>query len=276
MRILILTSKDHPYANLLLGKIVRSGLLSGHDVLVWEQDAIVPGRGKFAGLYCYIRTAGVYYVGMQVLKQILFYAVRSIAAITHNKESPWYPYWLRSHGGVRRQTVNHIKSDVVYHAVRLFHPDILLSIYSKEIVPKRIFSIPGLGAYNLHPALLPRYRGVSPVFWSLANGERGVGATLHILDSGIDTGTIIASRRVSVTPSLTEHDVYVRCTVAGTMLVRSLLRRLLGGKALPAVMRRRLRATDTYYSLPTREAVTRLLRHGYRLFRWQEFWGITL
>lgn len=66
------------------------------------------------------------------------------------------------------------------------------------ILRKPLLAVPRLGTLNTHMGLLPRYRGMNVAEWAALEGEP-VGVTVHFLDSGIDTGPILATRAVPVT-----------------------------------------------------------------------------
>ncbi len=69
-----------------------------------------------------------------------------------------------------------------------------------KILPKEVFAAPKYGSINVHPSLLPKYRGSSPAYWVLKNKEKETGLTCHCIDSGIDTGDIISQRKIAVEP----------------------------------------------------------------------------
>lgn len=259
MNILILTSKDHIYANVILRSLYISGILAGETVEVWEQDAIVQGKSRMQGLVRYVDKAGLRYVTLQVTKQFLFLFLRAIGRIQPH--------------GFTAKTVNGIKSDRVFAMVNAFRPSLILSIYSKEIIPDRILSIPKFGAVNLHPALLPSFRGVSPVFWAMAQDVRDVGITLHYLDTGIDTGALIRQQTMRIRPHESEHAAYVRLTHMGTDMLRAYLRRVLDGKKPRGKLMKK--AAGSYYSLPTKEAVTALYNNGYAIVKLNEMLCMT-
>ena len=59
-----------------------------------------------------------------------------------------------------------------------------------------VYSLPGKGFYNVHPGLLPEYRGVDPIFQQIKNQEKFAGVNIHQLDEGIDTGPIVMKERI--------------------------------------------------------------------------------
>ena len=79
------------------------------------------------------------------------------------------------------------------HDVR---PDLLWIADYRYLLPQSILALAPLGAVNLHPSLLPLYRGRASINWSILNGEREVGLTAHFVDDGVDSGDIIAQQRV--------------------------------------------------------------------------------
>lgn len=76
--------------------------------------------------------------------------------------------------------------------------DLLLAHAFMKLLPRRVFSLPRYGSVNIHPSLLPKYRGPSPTYWVLKNREKETGLTSHYIDEGVDTGAIIAQRIIAV------------------------------------------------------------------------------
>ena len=71
-------------------------------------------------------------------------------------------------------------------------PDVLGVVTMSHLLPGAILALPRLGTVNLHPSLLPAYRGPGALFWQLADGVQETGITAHLLDEGEDTGPILA------------------------------------------------------------------------------------
>jgi methionyl-tRNA formyltransferase len=71
-------------------------------------------------------------------------------------------------------------------------PDLVWITDYRYLVPADVLAAAPLGAVNLHPSLLPLYRGRAPINWAIINGETTLGLTAHVVDEGMDTGDVIA------------------------------------------------------------------------------------
>ncbi|MEZ4795936.1 MAG: formyltransferase family protein [Flavobacteriaceae bacterium] len=91
-----------------------------------------------------------------------------------------------------------------------FIPDIICSIYYRYIIDKEIIDIVKGKIFNLHPSLLPKYKGCSSITWALINGENKTGFTFHYIDQGIDTGNIILQKEINIEDWDTQIDLYHR------------------------------------------------------------------
>jgi methionyl-tRNA formyltransferase len=79
--------------------------------------------------------------------------------------------------------------------------------YGKVITPE-VLSLPLRGTINLHPSLLPKYRGAAPIQWALINGERETGITVQMMDEELDTGDILTQRRIQIPINMTSGELY--------------------------------------------------------------------
>jgi methionyl-tRNA formyltransferase len=78
--------------------------------------------------------------------------------------------------------------------LRKCRPDLLWIADYRYLLPPALLDIPPLGTVNIHPSLLPAYRGRAPVNWAILRGETMLGATVHYVDKGMDSGDIIEQR----------------------------------------------------------------------------------
>jgi methionyl-tRNA formyltransferase len=84
------------------------------------------------------------------------------------------------------------------------NPDLFVVCHFQRLLKKELIEIPRFGAINLHPSMLPKYRGMSPQHWPIINGEKYTGITVHFIDEGVDTGDIIIQKKI-----LIKKDYYV-------------------------------------------------------------------
>ena len=95
----------------------------------------------------------------------------------------------------------------------------LFVVVAFRMLPEEVWSMPRLGTFNLHAALLPQYRGAAPINWAVINGERMTGVTTFMIDKDIDTGGIILRQEHRIGPDDTAGDVHDALMEMGAKLV---------------------------------------------------------
>lgn len=88
-----------------------------------------------------------------------------------------------------------------------------------RILPQTLLDLPRLGSLNVHPSLLPRYRGATPIQTAIRNGDAVTGVSIMLMDAGMDTGPIVAQTPVSVEPDETYGTLHDRLAEAGARLL---------------------------------------------------------
>lgn len=89
----------------------------------------------------------------------------------------------------------------------------------KERLKKEIFSVPTIGTVNVHPSLLPKFRGPNPYMQVILQGEKESGVTLHLVDENYDTGAILTQKKVEIHSDDTSKELRERTVVAARALV---------------------------------------------------------
>ena len=119
-------------------------------------------------------------------------------------------------------TPERLRSPSAIDEVLALDPALLVLADYGQIVPARLLEVP-LGALNLHPSLLPRYRGASPIPATILAGDHETGVTLMRMDTGLDTGPIAAQARVplSGTETAPEFEASLE-TIAADLLADNL------------------------------------------------------
>ncbi len=102
-------------------------------------------------------------------------------------------------------------------------PDAVVVVAFGQILPQDLLDIPPFGCLNIHPSLLPRYRGASPVASAILSGDKETGVTIMLLDAGMDTGPILSQQRVPIEPEDTTGSLEGRMAESGAdLLMRTL------------------------------------------------------
>ena len=135
-----------------------------------------------------------------------------------------------------------------------------------RILPQSLLDGSRLGALNVHPSLLPRYRGATPIQTALANGDRETGVSIMLMDAGMDTGPIVLQRRVAIDAEETYGELHDRLASVGAELLGQALSQAQAGPivALPqsgeASITKPLRKDDLQlnWSDPARELAARV------------------
>jgi methionyl-tRNA formyltransferase len=119
--------------------------------------------------------------------------------------------------GVRYDQPPRINDPAFVRRLTEFRPDALVSIQYDQILRDNLFDSIGCPCLNLHFALLPRHRGVSPIAWAILSGDAEAGVTLHHMIEDIDAGDLVAQKAVQIESDTTARELYdavSRATVA--------------------------------------------------------------
>ena len=123
-------------------------------------------------------------------------------------------------------------------------PDVIVVAAYGKLLPAPVLEMPRHGCLNLHPSLLPRHRGPSPVATAILEGDAVTGTTLMLLDQGMDTGPIIAQRQYHLNGEETAETLTVALFQLGTTLLLEKLVPWVGGQ-LTAEPQEHAKATIT-------------------------------
>ena len=159
-----------------------------------------------------IYLCGYHKIGCQVLKYLIerckFDGKKpNVAVFTHRPKMPNVPSLAEAakHYNVWYTT------DSVNKARAPFEPDIIASVYYRNIIRKRVIDRAKIGSFNVHPSLLPTHRGCSSTPWAIIEGDQITGVTFHYIDEGIDTGNIILQAAIQIDPQETQGSLFNKC-----------------------------------------------------------------
>lgn len=122
-----------------------------------------------------------------------------------------------------------INAEPILDHLRSLRPDVLVAVAYGKKFNKPILSLAPAGVLNLHPSLLPLYRGASPIQSAIAAGEVVTGVTVIRMDTGIDSGPMLAQREVAIEEEETAPRLSRRLAVEGAELLAQTLEKLQEG-----------------------------------------------
>ena len=155
----------------------------------------------------------------------------------------------RPKGRGRRPSPTPVKEWALKEGLRVLQPERLDETFLKELeamgpemivvaafgqkLPKEVLELPPLGCINLHPSLLPRWRGAAPINWAIISGDERAGVTTILMDEGMDTGPILLQREVPIGEDETAEELCRRLSELGANLLLETIRRWRGGEIRP-------------------------------------------
>ena len=114
-----------------------------------------------------------------------------------------------------------------------FAPDVIVVAAFGQILPQSVLDLPRYGCINLHPSLLPKYRGASPVVAAILAGDEFTGVSVMLMDRGLDTGPILARAQIPISVEDTAGSLTDKLSQIAARLLPEVLIRWLGGEITP-------------------------------------------
>jgi methionyl-tRNA formyltransferase len=141
--------------------------------------------------------------------------------------------------------------------------DLIVSISGTQLYKKKLRDQTRHGIVNCHGALLPRYRGLMPSFWTLCKNETEGGVSVHFVDAKLDNGPIVVQKRYRIHPHDTLEDVMTRSKDLAAEAIIECVRLIEAGD--PPLLENNS-AEATSFSMPTRDDVKQFLASGRRFY----------
>jgi methionyl-tRNA formyltransferase len=159
-----------------------------------------------------------------------------LAVVTHRddpRENRWYktPAEAAAEHGFPVVYAENLGPGGAEELAASLAPDLVLSVFYRDLLPDGVLRSARLAALNLHPSLLPAYRGRAPLNWALVNGERETGVSLHHMVAKADAGDIVAQRKIPIDERETALSLYLKIEQAGIEILAEALPLVEAGRA---------------------------------------------
>lgn len=112
------------------------------------------------------------------------------------------------------------------------NPDMIVVVSYGKFLPKSILNMPKYGCINVHPSLLPKYRGSAPIQWAILNGDKITGTTIMKMNEKMDAGDIILQKEVSILENETTGELWDRLAKISSELLLEAIQQIENGTAI--------------------------------------------
>ena len=158
-----------------------------------------------------------------------------------------------------------INADESIDFLRKLQPDILLSAHFNQLLKPEVLNLPQLACLNIHPSLLPAYKGVDPAFYALLRLARVTGTTVHLQDEQFDHGAILEHSTLTIRPQDSLFSLNIKLFKLGAvMAVRQILSFSAETQGTTQVGKGRYDSWPNPYD-------SKLFRQQRRYLRWKEY-----
>jgi len=111
-----------------------------------------------------------------------------------------------------------LRDEVFQSQLAMLEPDLFV-VVAFLILPRTLLRIPKHGSINLHPSMLPKYRGAAPISWAVINGDRETGISTFLLKPKVDAGDLLIQKLVNIGENETAGELYERLKIEGAEVV---------------------------------------------------------
>ncbi|MBN2395682.1 MAG: methionyl-tRNA formyltransferase [Candidatus Atribacteria bacterium] len=131
--------------------------------------------------------------------------------------------------GLKILQPENINDERIIQTIKELKPDLMILIAFGQILNKNILDIPTLGCINVHPSLLPKYRGPAPIQWAIIRGEKETGISILFLNEKIDSGDIILQKKVNIFPEENFQELHQRLSLESAEMIEMVLEKIKTG-----------------------------------------------
>jgi methionyl-tRNA formyltransferase len=175
-------------------------------------------------------------VGYECLSLLLERDDNVVALFTH-EDNPHEKIWFKTPAvaarekGIPINTPEKVNTPEWIERIAALKPDLILSVYYRNMISSKILALPPRGAFNMHGSLLPKYRGRAPINWAVLHGEPRIGMTLHRMVKSADAGAVVDQDGVDIDPRDTAEQAFRKVLPCARRVLARQIDALLAGKA---------------------------------------------
>ncbi len=146
------------------------------------------------------------------------------AKIGRGKKLCKYPVQITAENkNINLYTPENINSEENIKIIKKLKPSLIIIVEYNKILSNKIINIPTFGSINIHPSLLPKFRGPSPIQYAILEGEKESGISIIKINKKIDSGKIINFKKCKITKKETFITLYEKlCKIACNLIIKTI------------------------------------------------------
>ena len=273
MKIVILANDDIPYSGLLSYPVLKkfANEISG----IFIQDRILDSNTTTLGLFNKVKKKSSLQFAIFYAREIINYKIAVlIRRIFHmNKHSN--DCYIETNANLGKmfgipvfKIEGSINDEIWLNKINEIKPDLIICIRYAEILKNSLLTIPNGGVINFHPSLLPKYKGMAPIFQALLHNENEIGFSLHYIDEGIDTGKIIKRQKIKTEKNESVSHIAIRAHIAAGYELLSVINNLKKGDKKTEQI---TQDNGNYFSWPEKKDVKKFVQSNKKYIEFRDF-----
>lgn len=136
------------------------------------------------------------------------------------------------------------------------------------IIRKNIITKIDHGIYNIHASKLPNDKGISPVLWAFARGDKKIWSSIYKIDEGIDSGPILKQFQINVNSNDTSYSIYKRVCIESGYMLNSLIKPIVNNEIV--LTKQSSSSKSNYFSWPDNQFNTMMKKSNRKLIRFRD------
>jgi len=172
-----------------------------------------------------------------------------------------------------------LDQEFISHHLSFLDADLFIVVSYGKILPQNLLDIPTKGAINIHPSLLPKYRGASPIQQAILNGDSETGVTLMLMDKELDHGPIINASILRLSKQDNYQTLSKKLMLLAASLLLETLPNFIAGKIIPreqnhkeATFSKIIKKEDGYFDINNHPALKILDKMIRAYYPWPTTW----
>lgn len=252
------------YSSIYSSKVLKQ-LVDDDDIeiqaIINSTRVLRPSLNPILGAIYQLKTSGLRYSAYLFFITDLFHWIQSF--LMFNRRRLRSIYFLARDQSISIMDTRDINSTEIVEYIKKSNPDYILCAHFNQLLKAPILNLKDVECINIHPSLLPNYKGVDPVFFAMRDNVKKIGVTVHRMNPVFDSGEILQQSEIKLNSSRTLLLNNCELFEEGVKLAINWMK----AKKTPLVKQidNSLVNDDNYDSWPTRTDIKQFKRSGHRL-----------